>query len=246
VRWPRSLLRTQNKKTVHGVNAPHPDSSANPAKSSARKPPSQNIAEIQRLCLHIEYDMASGNLKFPVAYAYGTAYFFAPTEEYSGSFFGGPSKSKVEGQPTGQSPLHHIISIAAREIPPLGEQVPFFYGMRYDGCSLSYKLGKYGFCKLLEIEPCESSPDWPYLDYPPLLPYIPLRVAESNACSAEEFARLAWQGADIKRNCVTVIVPPIFVGGVSMWGPDGDGEGVQIIFQYDLKKRTVRASNQCT
>jgi hypothetical protein len=190
--------------------------------------------------------MPRDNLKFPAAYADGTAYFFAPTEEYSGSFFGGPSGGKVEGQPPGQSPLHHIISIAPREVPELAEQVPFFYGMCYDGCSLSYRLGKYKSCKLLELEPCESSPDWPYPDYPPLLPYIPLRVAESNRCTVEEFARLAWQGADIKRNHVTVIVPPLFVGGVSMWGAEGDGEGMQIIFQYDLKKRTVRASNQCT
>jgi len=185
-------------------------------------------------------------LKFPAAYADGVAYFFGPTDEYSGSCFGGPSHARLEGLPPGQLPFHHILTIAAREVPPLGQRVPFFYGMRYDGCSLSYKLGEYAVCKLLELDPAEPSPDWPYPDYPPLLPYIPLRVAESNPCSPEEFAKLAWQGANIKRNSVTVIVPPLFVGGVSMWGPEGDGEGVQIIFQYDLKKKRVHASNQCT
>ena len=40
------------------------------------------------------------------------------------------------------NPLVHI-TIAAREIRPLGQsgesRVPFFYGMRYDGCRLSYR-----------------------------------------------------------------------------------------------------------
>jgi hypothetical protein len=51
---------------------------------------------------------------------------------------------------------------------------------------------------------------------------------------------------DIKPKMAVVIVPPIFVGGVSMWGPIGDAEGVQVIFECDFEATTVRASNQCS
>ena len=194
--------------------------------------------------------MFSNIPKFPMAYLDGIAYFLEPTDEYSGTRFGGPPHETFNGLRPGQCPLHHVLTIAAREVPPLGlsgeSRVPFFYGMRYEGCRLSYRLDRYSNCKLLNLEPPRPTPDWPYPDYPPFLQYIPLRLARRRPSTSEAFAKFVCQPITIKRKTLTVIVPPLFVGGVSMWGPEGDGEGVQIIFEYGLESRTVEAFNRCT
>jgi hypothetical protein len=43
-----------------------------------------------------------------------------------------------------------------------------------------------------------------------------------------------------------VAVPPPATLGFSMWGPDGDREGVTVVFECDLAERTIRAYNRCT
>ena len=166
------------------------------------------------------------------------------------NYFGGPLDLKFTGVRHGPAPLHRVFTISDRSIPALAEysisSIPLIYGMQYSGCQLTYRLPRGSICNITKFKPRRSSKGWPYDHYPNLLPYIPMHISKRTRCSPKQFAKLAWQGLDIKPEMLVAIVPPLPIGGVSIWGPIGDVEGVQIIFECDLKTRTVRASNQCS
>jgi hypothetical protein len=197
--------------------------------------------------------MLSHELRFPVAYHDGIAYFLERSENWSATYFGGPLDVNLSGIRYGTRRLHHILTLDSDQIPRLSEcgvfRVPLVYGMCYSGCSMKYKLSnKHGNeIEIVQLTPRKSSPNWPYRDYPPLLPCIPLKVAEKKRCSPQSFVRFSCQESlEVKSHALTAIVPAMFQFGVSMWGRWGDAEDVQIIFQCDLKKLEVNAFNQCT
>jgi hypothetical protein len=192
--------------------------------------------------------MSPYKLKFPVAYHDGKAYFMEPTDNFSWTRFGGPGEMDFVGPGSDSFSLHHILTLHSGVIPSLDafSELPLFYGMQYDGCELSYRVLNSTQCKILKLYPREAEVDLPYSDYPRLLPYIPLRLARRTKVTAKQFAKLAWQGIDINPKTLAVIVPPIYSCGVSMWGKSGDAEAVQIIFECDLEKKTIKASNQCS
>ncbi len=200
--------------------------------------------------MKFEFFMLRHQITFPVAYFRGTAYFFAPAETYSSTYFGGPSDVELIGKPSDSAPLHHVLTISSALVPALGEfnflSLPLFYGLRYSGCSLVYRMPNGSDCEITNLEPNSSSEDFPYKHYPVLLPYVPLRVERSVPFTPEMFSGLANQEVEIRQMTMTVIVPPIYIGGVSLWGPAGDAEGVQIIFECDFRTKMIRASNQCT
>lgn len=193
--------------------------------------------------------MRPEDVRFPVAYYDGTAYFLAPADRYTGSYFGGPSMAKVTGLRHGPEPLHHILTVDGRIVPALYElylsDLPLFYGMCYESCDLTYLVSS-DACRITKLKPRKSGVAWPYRDYPRYLPYMPMRLARKTRCPAKQFERFTWQGLKIGADTLAVIVPPLFVGGTSIWGPWGDVEHVQIIFECDLKKKTIRATNQCS
>jgi hypothetical protein len=97
------------------------------------------------------------------------------------------------------------------------------------------------------MEPTKSSDDWPYSDYPVLLPYVPLEVKESRECSLSEFSDSVMQGIDKTHDAeVIVIIPPNAELRMSIWGPSGDANDVQIIFRYDATTGITKAYNACT
>ena len=198
----------------------------------------------------MQFAMSPDQLQFPVAYYKGEAYFFAPSNRYSPSYFGGPSDVVIAGPRHGPARLHHVLTLRGAVIPALGDfyvfSIPLFYGLRYDGCILTYRMPERSACEICELEPRRSSNDFPYSDYPALLPYVPMRLVRRTRCTPRRFATFSWQGLNINAKSMVVIVPPIFTAGVSMWGPTGEAEGVQIIFDCDFETKTIRASNQCT
>src|SRR5688572_11980393 len=119
--------------------------------------------------------MSLDALKFPVAYHDGAAYFFEPTDRYSGTYFGGPCEAPVTGVGYGPEPLHHIMTVDDDDVPIISP--PLLYGLRYSGCDLTYRISDDDECEILKMEPRKSSADFPYLRYPSLLPYIPMRMA---------------------------------------------------------------------
>jgi hypothetical protein len=189
------------------------------------------------------------DLRAPAVFCDGTAYLLQWGNDSSPSYFGGPSDLRFTGALARRARLHHVLTLGGGIIPAMEQQhvfkLPLFYGFCHDGGQLKYRLPEERTSELLELEPRQVSADFPYPDYPALLLHLPLRLDQRRDCTPADFARFTWQGLEIKPSMLVVIVPPILVGGVSMWGPDGDAEGVQVIFECDFETHTVRGSNQC-
>jgi len=194
--------------------------------------------------------MSPDELQFPVAYYEGTAYFFEPSDRYSPTYFGGPSDYKLSGKGLRSASLHHVMTLGGAIVPALDEHfvftVPLFYGLRHDGCRLTYAMPDNYVCQVETLQPAAAESDFPYSDFPSLLPYLPLRLKCRRQCTPDQFSAWTHQGLGLESKAMAVVVPPLFVGGVSMWGPGGDAEGVQIVFECDFEKKTVRATNQCS
>ncbi|HTR43294.1 MAG TPA: hypothetical protein VMH87_16910 [Pseudomonadales bacterium] len=149
-------------------------------------------------------------------------------------------------------------------------ELTLFYGIHYDGCTMKYKLlpppeslfkeidqslhmaSETGSkiqlpdlsseCHILEMEPLQSSGKWPYAGYPDLLPHVPLKLAARIPCSPKEFQGLILHGDEVKPGEVTVVIPPIYDLGISLFGHSADAEGLQLVFCCNLenKKLTIR------
>src|SRR5438552_4560565 len=95
----------------------------------------------------------------------------------------GRSQSGIIGQTFGPKPLHQVARLSAWHIPALGQNytnpLPLIFGMHFDGCQLSYRVHSGHKVEILKIEPDRSLDDWPYPNFPPLLPYIPLRLEDT-------------------------------------------------------------------
>lgn len=177
-----------------------------------------------------------------------TLYAFGRAEKYSASVFGGPSRAKVTGRAFGPKPLHHIACLAACHIPALGAHylfdLPLVYGMHYDECELRYRVDYGHQIELLDIVPAASLDGWPYPDYPPLLPYVPLRLqARPWRSSYDQFAERFPNMPERQSAELMIAVPPPASVGLSLWGDCGDGDGVTLVFECDLKNRIVNATN---
>jgi hypothetical protein len=174
-------------------------------------------------------------------------YTFEAADAYSGSVFGGPLELDVVGRSFGPKPLHRIARLGAQHIPVLERdylfELPLVYGMHYDGCRLSYRVQSSHKVDLLEIDPPSSSDDWPYPNFPPLLPYIPLRLDNTRRrVSYDDFASRFPNMPETQRAEMVVAVPPPATIGLSLWAC-GDGNGVTIVFECDLKMQRVTAYN---
>jgi hypothetical protein len=185
----------------------------------------------------------------PLIYAFhdDRLYTFERAGRHSASVFGGPLMATVTGQPFGPKPLHVIACLGGLHIPALNDhhlvELPLLYGLHYGGCRMRYRVTIARHVEMLQMTPAQSADDWPYPNFPPLLPFVPLRLSDAfRHASYDEFAAPfpnlpARQSADLM-----VAVPPPATLGVSLWGC-GDDEGVTILFECDLKTGTVNVSN---
>ena len=180
----------------------------------------------------------------------GTAYSFERASEHSSSWFGGPSEHRFTGVPVGSRPLHKLVHLAQEVIRQLGTphrafSLPLLYGLNFSGCEVRYRVKVTGWIEILELDPPESSEDFPYPNYPPILPYAPLRASGSRRCAYREFAEDIPNMANEQPAELIVAVPPPATLGFSMWGPDDDAGMVTVVFECDLGERAVRAYNRC-
>ncbi|HEX5213006.1 MAG TPA: hypothetical protein VFW22_14880, partial [Pseudolabrys sp.] len=163
-------------------------------------------------------------LSEPLVFAFHAdrLYTFERAERHSPSAFGGPLPAHISGRPFGPRPLHLIARLAGRHIPALSDNqlfdLPLIYGMNYDGCCLDYRV-EYGHkVELTAIEPATSSDDWPYANYPPLLPYVPLRLDDTPRVERyREFAERFPNMPEEQPAELIVAVPPPASLGVSFW-----------------------------
>jgi hypothetical protein len=183
------------------------------------------------------------------AYDGKTTYSFSRAEKYSFSVFGGPRDFKIKGKRAGADRLHYIACLNHNDLPILGapsyvHELPLLHGLRYVNGNLKYQF-EYSDISILS-SPGKYDDEWPYRDYPTLLPYIPLTVTKRKKQTWEQFAADFPNMKDEQPSDVVVIVPPPMTIGMSVWGRDGDGEGVAMVFECDLKKKQVTTYNVCT
>jgi hypothetical protein len=144
----------------------------------------------------------------PLVYAFHdqTLYIFERAERRAHSQFGGPLSSEFIGQPFGPKPLHQIACLRELHIAALSQChlniLPLIHGMHFDGCRLSYRVEYDHKINVLSIYPASSLDNWPYANFPPFLPYVPLRPQDILSASYEEFA-MPLEPAEL-----TVAVPP--------------------------------------
>lgn len=181
-----------------------------------------------------------------------TLYTFERGDKLSGSWFGGPLEAELSGATFGPRPLHLIATLGGEHIPvlkptlenKLQSNISLIYGLQYSGCDIYYRMRSRDNIELLRISPAQSSDDWPYRHYPPLLPYIPLRLSDTpRRASYDEFAERFWNMPEQQSASMVVAVPAPATIGMSLWGRDGDLEKVTIVFECDLKERIVKATN---
>jgi hypothetical protein len=187
----------------------------------------------------------------PLVFAFHnqTLYRFERADQRTASFFGGPLRVEFSGQPFGPKPLHLIACLSSLHIPALSKpfltSLPLIYGMHYGGCELSYRVMSHCKLEILRMTPTSSLEDWPYPNFPPLIPFVPLRLHDTpRPASYDEFTdRFPDMPAEPAE--LIVAVPPPATVGLSFWN-DGDLDGVTIVFECDLKNKEVRAYNVTT
>jgi hypothetical protein len=194
--------------------------------------------------------MHPNDLRYPAIYHDGHAYFLERSEMHTASYFGGPFAAPITGVRHGPRRLHHIATINGDCFEPLwhivggGGCLQLLYGMCYSGCDLKYRRSPDGV-KILEMKPKSSDADWPYPDYPIYLPYFPLRLLRRVPFTLGQFSELSCQPFHEMAADVIILIPPSPVLGMSLWGPSGDSECAQIVFQCDIAGQDVTAYNQC-
>jgi hypothetical protein len=158
------------------------------------------------------------------AYYNETLFSFERAYGYSASEFGGPIDVKLSGIEHDPKPLHLIAQLSASDLRlmPTAEgdklfDIPLIYGMCFDGCNIDYHVDIKGNIEIRKMSPTESSDDWPYRNYPALLPYLPLRVGETRNCSYAEFAELFCNMPEQQTTELVVAVPTPMTLGVSLW-----------------------------
>lgn len=185
-----------------------------------------------------------------VVHVSGLTYSFSRGDRESMSFFGGPLESAVSGCKFGPARLHQVASLSPSNLPILGDapwfvvELPLVYGFRFDGCSLEYRF-ETNSIEVLHISPERSAEGWPYHDYPPLLPYIPLDAAQPINEDWEAFASRFANLPEEQPAELVAVVPPAFFIGQSLWGRSGDLEGACVVFECNLSERRVLSYNVC-
>jgi hypothetical protein len=164
------------------------------------------------------------------------------------SMYGGPLEDTISGCTFGPRKLHRVAELSSGSFPEFGARhifsLPLIYGFTYDGCSLKYRLDA-GKIELLRITPSESSEDYPYPDYPVLLPYLSIASEPPRAESWEQFVEQLPNMSSFQPAELVAVAKPAFTIGHSMWGKFGDFEGVSVVFSCDLKTKSVHAYNVC-
>jgi len=168
---------------------------------------------------------------------------------HSLSFFGGPLDREATGAHLAK-PLHHIATIhlshlQAFDNPHQARKLPLVYGLSYDSGLLRYSFEDHQRIAIAPGTLGEPTPDWPYRSYSELLPYVPLEVGKPAQETWEEFCKRAPNLPSTQPSELVVLVPPPATIGFSMWGPVGDAEGVTLVFECALERKTVTTYNVC-
>lgn len=190
------------------------------------------------------------NMPLVLVHSAGRTYHLHPSTDIQTSWFGGTGRLTFEGE-TLPRPLHLIANLNLSGLEIQGTwsyngDVPLLFGIRYDDGGAVRYLFREEHITLVPPVPLFGADDWPYASYPDTLPQHPVEVTrvvnESWNSFAEQFPNLpTTQPAPL-----IIVVPPPQGLGFSLWGPEGDAEGVTLVFECDLAIRQVVAYNVCS
>ena len=146
----------------------------------------------------------------------GSVYSFERAYEHSPFTFGGPFEGtqRFSDLPKDDCLLHMVARLSLHLIPELSKrygfqpELPLIYGFTYSGCEIKYRKKITGTIEILELSPTESCDDFPYKNYPPILPYVPLKILEPRRCTYSKFAEVIPNMAKKQPAELIVAVPP--------------------------------------
>jgi len=168
----------------------------------------------------------------------------------SRSYFGGPPQCSIqESELLDECFLHHVATLnhASLGIPfsHLGFGTPLFYGICHEGCEITYKMVAHNGVVFTSLSPKQATPDYPYADFPRLLPYYRLGIGKKEPFQRQELERrIANTGWSVRSDCVHAIMMRHPRIGVCIF--DTIDEDAEIVFEYDYQEGTVRGVSQCT
>lgn len=189
------------------------------------------------------------DLAHPIVYWRGRlSVFVRPDEGEYAHRFGGelPGGTKVPEQAT----LHALLDIDTTQCAALEglsqSKLPLIFPFRHDGGRLVYHL-KDNTVEFDELSPDEPDEDWPYEEFPDILPLSTMGSSAAFEVDREDVEELLWQGFhDVPDDKVVIVIPPREDYGVSLWGEMGDAEMVQCVFVFDPVTGKVTVENQCS
>ena len=178
-----------------------------------------------------------------------TTYSFTRADKQAASVFGGPMEYKISGKRPIPDSLHLVARLSHNDLAILGYPnyvfaLPLLYGLRYSAGTLAYQF-EHGNIKIL-VNPGTLTEAWPYRHYPAILPYIPLAVTKRKKQSWRQFASAFPNMKDKQPSDLVVICPCPMTTGVSLWGREGNAEGVAIVFECDIGEKKVNTYNVCS
>lgn len=165
------------------------------------------------------------------------------------SYFGGPHTVHVESSVDLEAAIiHHIATINLPKFgvgnPRFGYSLPLFYGICHEGCAIEYRKTATAAVEISSLEPEEADEGYPYHGYPPVIPFYQLGIWETHDCLPGDLERrLANTGWSLQAECLYVIVMQHPAVGHCLFETGSD---VEIAFEYEPEKGTVRATNQCS
>lgn len=181
------------------------------------------------------------------AYCNGKRVSYDVSSVFSSSNFGGPLEGKLFGDNENAALLHQIAFIAGSDRPdtPFGRDLPLLYGLLFSGCDVEYEVTAAGV-HVERLWPDAPDQGWPYVDFPPILPYWHIAISGEAKCDWAEFSEDLLRVYEQQPSPLVMMMRPPVGVGVSLWGRSGDMEGVQIIWEVDIETNRVKTYNCCT
>lgn len=163
--------------------------------------------------------------------------------------FGGPLPVDVTLPPG--AALHMVMTVECSAIAALSAlpvaRLPVVYPFRHSGGLIEYTVAVDGAVEVEHVHGPVPVDGWPYEGYPSAFPRTLLAAAPPLSASLDRVRDLLPQGLDdASSDDLVLLVPSPLPFGVSLWGEDGDAEGVVCVFVLSPGEGRVRAHNQCT
>lgn len=163
--------------------------------------------------------------------------------------FGGPLPEDLTAPPG--AVLHTVMTVECSKIAVLSDlpmaRLPMLYPFRHSGGLIEYTVAADGAVDVEHVYRPAPTDRWPYEDYPLEFPRTPLAAAPPLSVSLDWVRDTLPQGLDdASPDDLVLVVPSPLPYGFSLWGEDGDAEGVVCVFVLSPEEGRIRAHNQCT